>query len=124
MSSDTHTGTATDLDTITHSEDIENPPHKGEVIFTGPDGVGDHRVTVMDSHQYVGGVTASPEATGDVKYMCRAPKASVESLGEYKGLCYGLCKQNGIINYVRGSHTACMLRNVLSLLILHILITP
>ena len=80
---DTYTGTTTDLDTTTrtHSEDIEkplpDPEAEGAVLFTGPDGVGDHRVTVTDPQHYVGHVTASTEASGDVRYLCRAPKVTI-----------------------------------------------
>ena len=47
---------------------------EGAVIFTGPDGVGDHRVTVQDP-QYIGHTVTSPEATADLKYIGRAPEA-------------------------------------------------
>ena len=43
---------------------------KGQLIYTGPDGIGDHKVTVLPT-RYVGHTTASPEHTGDVNYICR-----------------------------------------------------
>ena len=46
----------------------------GGITFTGPDGVGDYRVTVLDP-KYVGHTVASPEATADLKYIGRAPEA-------------------------------------------------
>lgn len=46
---------------------------KGAVLFTGPDGIGDHRVQV-EEQRYIGHTTASPEATADLHYIVRAPK--------------------------------------------------
>ncbi len=45
----------------------------GEVLYTGPDGIGDHKVKV-EEQRYTGHTCASPEATGDVKYICRGAK--------------------------------------------------
>ena len=50
---------------------------KGEVIFTGPDGIRQHRVKVKEEpwrQRYVGRSAASPEATGDMYYLVRASK--------------------------------------------------
>lgn len=46
---------------------------QGAVICTGPDGVGDHRMTV-EEQLHVGNTTVSPEATGDLRYIIRAPE--------------------------------------------------
>jgi hypothetical protein len=44
---------------------------KGQVLFTGPDGVGDFRVKVEDQ-QHIGIGTMSPEGTSDVRYLSRS----------------------------------------------------
>jgi hypothetical protein len=46
----------------------------GEMLFTGPDGVGDHRMTVGGDQLYIGEKAASPWATNDVRYVIRAPE--------------------------------------------------
>lgn len=48
---------------------------KGAVLFTGPDGLRDHRVKVEDQC-FVGNTTKSPEASGDLRYLYRAAEAS------------------------------------------------
>ena len=42
-------------------------------LFSGPDGIKDHCVTVEDEHRYVGEGTMSPEGTSDVSYLWKAP---------------------------------------------------
>ncbi len=49
---------------------------KGAILFTGPDGMRDQRVQVEADHRYIGHTTASPEATGDLNYICRAAEVS------------------------------------------------
>ena len=59
---------------------------EGQVLFTGPDGVGDFRVNVIDP-RFVGIGTMSSEGTSDVNYLCRsAPDSSPPPL---KGNCVG-----------------------------------
>lgn len=48
---------------------------KGAVLFTGPDGLRDHRVKV-EEQCFVGNTTKSPEASGDLRYLYRAAEAS------------------------------------------------
>lgn len=45
----------------------------GSVLFTGPDGLGDHRTKVLDP-SYVGHTTRSPADTADVEYLFRPYK--------------------------------------------------
>ncbi len=61
------------------SEVVLDKETKGAVVFTGPDGVGDHRVFV-EAQQYTGHTTSpwSPEATGDLNYIGRAPQARID----------------------------------------------
>ena len=48
----------------------------GQVIFTGPDGIGDHKTTVKDP-TFVGHVVPSPETTGNLDYICKGPKVDL-----------------------------------------------
>ncbi|ELT88885.1 hypothetical protein CAPTEDRAFT_226166 [Capitella teleta] len=48
---------------------------RGQMIFTGPDGLRDHRVTVShEPPRFIGETTKSPEETGDVNYLWRASR--------------------------------------------------
>ncbi|XP_008291558.1 uncharacterized protein C4orf45 [Stegastes partitus] len=48
-------------------------PQRGQrTIFTGPDGIGDYRPRSNYFSTYIGVGDASPEATGDLSYLCRA----------------------------------------------------
>lgn len=49
---------------------------KGAILFTGPDGSRDHQVLVKGG-PYIGHTEPSPEATGDVSYLCRAAEVFV-----------------------------------------------
>ncbi|XP_034545625.1 uncharacterized protein C4orf45 [Notolabrus celidotus] len=42
------------------------------MIFTGPDGIGDYRPRSNYFPWYIGVGVSSPEATGDLSYLCRA----------------------------------------------------
>ncbi|XP_072251376.1 protein SPMIP2 [Leuresthes tenuis] len=54
----------------------EGPPCGQRMIFTGPDGIGDYRPRSNNFSQYIGVGASSPEATGDLSYLCRgAPQA-------------------------------------------------
>lgn len=44
---------------------------RGEVLFTGPDGIRDHQASVLDPNTYVGIGTMSPEGTSDLNYLWR-----------------------------------------------------
>ncbi|XP_060578056.1 protein SPMIP2-like [Ruditapes philippinarum] len=46
-------------------------PWKGRVLYTGPDGNCDHRVTVEPEHRYVGIGTMSEEGTSETDYLWR-----------------------------------------------------
>uniref|UniRef100_A0A8C2ZB26 Uncharacterized protein n=2 Tax=Cyclopterus lumpus TaxID=8103 RepID=A0A8C2ZB26_CYCLU len=48
------------------------PQHGQRMLFTGPDGIGDHRPRLNYSPRYVGAGVSSPEATGDLGYLCQA----------------------------------------------------
>ncbi|XP_073239186.1 uncharacterized protein [Porites lutea] len=48
---------------------------RGEVLFTGPDGIRDHQATVLDPNTYVGIGTMSPEGTSDLNYLWRPSKS-------------------------------------------------
>ncbi|XP_044060982.1 uncharacterized protein C4orf45 [Siniperca chuatsi] len=48
------------------------PQHGQRMIFTGPDGIGDYRPRSNYFPRYIGVGTSSPEATGDLSYLCRA----------------------------------------------------
>eukprot|EP00118_Oscarella_pearsei_P026128 m.309452 g.309452 ORF g.309452 m.309452 type:complete len:147 (+) comp46538_c0_seq1:78-518(+) len=59
---------------------------KGQVLFTGPDGIGDFHAKV-EEQRYVGIGTMSPEGTSDVNYLCRpAPECPPPAP---KGACVG-----------------------------------
>lgn len=45
------------------------------ITFTGPDGVGDHRTTVVEQ-RYVGYGSMSPEASSDTQYLYRSAPVS------------------------------------------------
>ncbi|XP_054872827.1 uncharacterized protein C4orf45 [Amphiprion ocellaris] len=51
---------------------LEGPQHGQRMIFTGPDGIGDYRPRSNYFSRYIGVGAASPEATGDLGYLCRA----------------------------------------------------
>ena len=75
---DTSTLPTSTSDTVSVYVGEESPG--GAVIFTGPDGVGDHRMThrmTAEDQLFVGHTTASPEATGDVRYLIRAPEVGI-----------------------------------------------
>lgn len=55
---------------------IESEPWKGRVLFTGPDMIGDHRVTVQQEHRQIGIGTMSPEGTSETDYLWRASTAT------------------------------------------------
>ncbi|XP_035016547.2 uncharacterized protein C4orf45 [Hippoglossus stenolepis] len=42
------------------------------MIFTGPDGIGDYRPRSNYFPRHIGEGASSPEATGDLSYLCRA----------------------------------------------------
>ncbi|XP_051276641.1 uncharacterized protein C4orf45 [Dicentrarchus labrax] len=46
--------------------------HGHRMVFTGPDGIGDYRPRSNYFPRYIGVGTSSPEATGDLSYLCRA----------------------------------------------------
>ncbi|XP_070769049.1 protein SPMIP2 [Enoplosus armatus] len=48
------------------------PQHGQRMIFTGPDGIGDYRPRSNYFPRYIGVGASSPEATGDLSYLCRA----------------------------------------------------
>ncbi|XP_013390094.1 uncharacterized protein LOC106158587 [Lingula anatina] len=48
----------------------------GPMLFTGPDGLWDHRVRVQDEYRYVGEGTMSPLGTSEAAYLWRAPRDS------------------------------------------------
>ncbi|XP_026186606.1 uncharacterized protein C4orf45 [Mastacembelus armatus] len=50
----------------------EWPQYGQRIIFTGPDGTGDYRPRSNYFPRYIGVGTSSPEATGDLSYLCRA----------------------------------------------------
>ncbi|XP_038554527.1 uncharacterized protein C4orf45 [Micropterus salmoides] len=55
------------------SEAAEGKPQHGQrMIFTGPDGIGDYRPRSNYFPRYIGVGASSPEATGDLSYLCRA----------------------------------------------------
>ncbi|CAH1795083.1 unnamed protein product [Owenia fusiformis] len=49
---------------------------KGAMLFTGPDGIRDHRVTAQpeSEHRWVGEDTMSAEGTSEVSYLWRSPR--------------------------------------------------
>ncbi|XP_028272514.1 uncharacterized protein C4orf45 [Parambassis ranga] len=48
-------------------------PQRGQrMLFTGPDGIGDYRPRSNYFPVYIGVGDMSPEATGDLNYLCRA----------------------------------------------------
>lgn len=49
---------------------------RGEVLFTGPDGIRDHQATVLDPNTYVGLGTMSPEGTSNLNYLWRPSRGS------------------------------------------------
>ncbi|XP_030596029.1 uncharacterized protein C4orf45 homolog isoform X2 [Archocentrus centrarchus] len=56
-----------------NSETAARGPQYGQrMIFTGPDGIGDYRPRSNYFTQYIGVGATSPEATGDLSYLCRA----------------------------------------------------
>ncbi|XP_035767052.1 uncharacterized protein C4orf45 [Neolamprologus brichardi] len=56
------------------SETTAGQPQYGQrMIFTGPDGIGDYRPRSNYFTRYIGVGATSPEATGDLSYLCRAP---------------------------------------------------
>ncbi|KAL4239403.1 hypothetical protein ACF0H5_000219 [Mactra antiquata] len=63
-------------------------PWKGRVLYTGPDGICDHRVTVEPEHRYVGIGTMSEEGTSETDYLWRAapstpfPRPKTSKVGE------------------------------------------
>ncbi|KAL6117275.1 spmip2 [Pungitius sinensis] len=55
-----------------HSE-AAAAPHVGQrMLFTGPGGIGDYRPRSNYSPRSIGVGASSPEATGDLGYLCRA----------------------------------------------------
>uniref|UniRef100_A0A3B4H509 Uncharacterized protein n=2 Tax=Haplochromini TaxID=319058 RepID=A0A3B4H509_9CICH len=57
-----------------NSETTAGQPQYGQrMIFTGPDGIGDYRPRSNYFTRYIGVGATSPEATGDLSYLCRAP---------------------------------------------------
>ena len=48
--------------------------------LSGPDGVGDHRTTVIEQ-QYVGHGSASPESSSDTQYLYRAAPVRTSCVG-------------------------------------------
>ncbi|XP_031173051.1 uncharacterized protein C4orf45 [Sander lucioperca] len=48
------------------------PQHGQRMIFTGPDGIGDYRPRSNYFPRYIGAGASSPEATGDLSYLCQA----------------------------------------------------
>ncbi|XP_018534949.1 uncharacterized protein C4orf45 [Lates calcarifer] len=56
-----------------NSEAAAGGPQYGQrMIFTGPDGIGDYRPRSNYFPRYIGVGASSPEATGDLSYLCRA----------------------------------------------------
>ncbi|XP_062282113.1 protein SPMIP2 [Scomber scombrus] len=56
-----------------NSEAAAGGPHHGQrMIFTGPDGIGDYRPRSNYFPRYIGVGASSPEATGDLSFLCRA----------------------------------------------------
>ncbi|XP_034311243.2 uncharacterized protein [Magallana gigas] len=51
-------------------------PWKGRMLFTGPDGNCDHRVTVETDHRYTGIGTMSVEGTSEANYLWRPATAT------------------------------------------------
>jgi len=47
---------------------------RGAVLFTGPDGIRDHHVSVSPEHRYVGEGAMSVEGSSEVDYLWRAEK--------------------------------------------------
>ncbi|CAI8033033.1 Uncharacterized protein C4orf45 homolog [Geodia barretti] len=58
------------MSTVSSLEEGLTKP-KGAVLFTGPDGVGNHRTTVADP-RYVGHGFTSPESSSDTQYLYRS----------------------------------------------------
>ncbi|XP_049898439.1 uncharacterized protein C4orf45 [Epinephelus moara] len=55
------------------SEAAAGQPQCGQrMIFTGPDGIGDYRPRSNYFPRYIGAGASSPEATGDLGYLCQA----------------------------------------------------
>ncbi|XP_026213929.1 uncharacterized protein C4orf45 isoform X2 [Anabas testudineus] len=56
-----------------NSEEAAGRPQYGQrILFTGPDGIGDYRPRADYFPGYIGVGTSTPEATGDLSYLCRA----------------------------------------------------
>lgn len=55
------------------NEPSERKGTGGQMLFTGPDYIRDHRVTVEPEHHYVGIGTMSPEGTSEIDYLWRSP---------------------------------------------------
>ncbi|XP_040904588.1 uncharacterized protein C4orf45 [Toxotes jaculatrix] len=56
-----------------NSEAAAGRPQCGQrMIFTGPDGIGDYKPRSNYFPPYTGVGISSPEATGDLSYLCRA----------------------------------------------------
>ena len=64
----------------------EDEERVGRILYTGPDGVGDHRTTVLEAG-YVGHSERSPEATGDLQYVYRPAKVFYWSLALTLFIC-------------------------------------
>ncbi|XP_057312806.1 uncharacterized protein C4orf45-like [Hydractinia symbiolongicarpus] len=60
------------------------PCGKGRVLFTGPDGLCDHRVKVLEPARYVGIGIMSPEGTSELSYLWRAAATTSHPLPRSK----------------------------------------
>ncbi|CAB1456372.1 unnamed protein product [Pleuronectes platessa] len=92
------------------------------MIFTGPDGIGDYRPRSNYFPLHIGEGASSPEATGDLSYLCRAgpsappPRPRQSYVGEVgwgwqynqllnSGRCSAICKSRGTGHTARASDT-------------------
>ncbi|KAK2848842.1 hypothetical protein Q5P01_008676 [Channa striata] len=55
------------------AEAVEGAQYGQRIIFTGPNGIGDYRPRSNYFTQYIGVGALSPDATGDLSYLFRAP---------------------------------------------------
>ncbi|XP_068707284.1 protein SPMIP2-like isoform X1 [Montipora foliosa] len=66
---------------------------RGDVLFTGPDGIRDHQATVLNPNTYVGIGTMSPEGTSDLNYLWRPSRGCphpVPKSAKVGGIGWGL----------------------------------
>ena len=63
-----------------------NGRETGRVLFTGPDGVRDHRVNVLEPARYIGIGVMSPEGTSELSYLWRAAVTTKHPLSKMKNV--------------------------------------